>query len=145
MRHVDLRSVGQLEREEEIRAQRLRMYEFYSRELASFAGTYEISYSQPPRYASVHNAHIFFIILPTAIMRRGLEVYLNARQIAAYRHFVPLHSAAAGQRFARTYSLLPVTETLAERILRLPLSSLLSLSDAGRVITAVKEFLTHGQ
>ena len=52
----------------------------------------------------------------TAVMRK-----LRERGILAVFHYVPLHSSPAGRRFGRSSGALPVTEDIADRLLRLPL------------------------
>jgi len=54
--------------------------------------------------------------------------------IAAVRHYVPLHSAPAGQRFARSHGQLPVTDRVASTMVRLPLFSGISDQEVERVI-----------
>lgn len=67
-----------------------------------------------------HNGHGFHVILPDARRRDHASAALRADGIEATRHYVPLHSAPAGRRLGRAGAL-PVTESLAERLLRLPL------------------------
>ena len=45
----------------------------------------------------------------------------DAAGVHAVFHYVPLHSSPAGRKFGRTAGALPVTEDLAERLVRLPL------------------------
>ena len=46
---------------------------------------------------------------------------LAARGIGAVFHYVPLHSAPAGERFGRTVGDLSNTTRVSERLLRLPI------------------------
>lgn len=69
-----------------------------------------------------HNAHIFFMLMPTAAHRDGLVARLKERGIGTASHYVPLHASPAGRRFGRSGSpRLPVTESIADRLVRLPL------------------------
>ena len=62
---------------------------------------------------------------------------LDADGIATVFHYIPLHSAPAGLRHARTHGELKVTETTSARLVRLPLHAGMSLSEADRVIERV--------
>jgi dTDP-4-amino-4,6-dideoxygalactose transaminase len=44
------------------------------------------------------NAHIFYLLLPSEAVRKHYEAELKARGIAAYTHYVALHSSPAGKR-----------------------------------------------
>jgi dTDP-4-amino-4,6-dideoxygalactose transaminase len=56
-------------------------------------------------------------------------------------HYVPLHSSPAGTRYGRTAAPLPVTESVGERLLRLPLWAEMSESDVTAVTEAVSRAL----
>ncbi|HXU57372.1 MAG TPA: dTDP-4-amino-4,6-dideoxygalactose transaminase [Verrucomicrobiae bacterium] len=68
-----------------------------------------------------HNAHLYYLVLPDPPTRTALIAWLKQSGIMAPFHYVPLHSAPAGQRYGRMAGALPVTEDLAGRLLRLPL------------------------
>src|SRR5262249_19011343 len=48
-----------------------------------------------------HNAHLYYLLLPDLETRTALIDWLNEREIMAPFHYIPLHSAPAGQRFGR--------------------------------------------
>jgi len=69
-----------------------------------------------------HNAHIFFMLTPTAGHRTALASELQRRGVGTASHYVPLHASPAGRRFGRAAEAsLPVTESIAECMVRLPL------------------------
>jgi dTDP-4-amino-4,6-dideoxygalactose transaminase len=68
-----------------------------------------------------HNAHLYYLLLPSMTERDALIAHLRNRGIQAPFHYVPLHSAPGGRRFARSVGKLRHTEELAGRLLRLPL------------------------
>jgi dTDP-4-amino-4,6-dideoxygalactose transaminase len=43
------------------------------------------------------NAHIFYLLLPSEAVRQHYEAELKRRGVAAYTHYVALHSAPAGK------------------------------------------------
>ncbi|MBB5203982.1 dTDP-4-amino-4,6-dideoxygalactose transaminase [Inhella inkyongensis] len=87
-----------------------------------------------------HNAHMYYLLLPDLARRSALIEGLKARGVQAVFHYVPLHRAPAGQRFARAAGALPVTDAVSERLLRLPLWLGLE-PEQDRVIEAVRACL----
>jgi dTDP-4-amino-4,6-dideoxygalactose transaminase len=73
-----------------------------------------------PRQASP-NAHTYFLLLPDAERRRQFIERLRGDQINAVFHYVPLHSSPAGVKYARASGALAVTDSVSERLVRLPL------------------------
>ena len=65
-----------------------------------------------------HNAHLYYLLLPDFGARNRLIASLRERGIYAPFHYVPLHSAPAGLKFARTHGSLSVTDDVASRLLR---------------------------
>jgi dTDP-4-amino-4,6-dideoxygalactose transaminase len=68
-----------------------------------------------------HNAHLFHLLLPVPAPRSAILADLNARGVNAVFHYVPLHSAPAGQRYGRTSGSMSVTDDCSARLIRLPL------------------------
>jgi dTDP-4-amino-4,6-dideoxygalactose transaminase len=83
-----------------------------------------------------HNAHLYYLLLPDLAARNHLIASLRDRDIHAPFHYVPLHSAPAGLKFARTHGSLPVTEDVAARLLRMPLWHAMT-NEPDQVIEAV--------
>jgi dTDP-4-amino-4,6-dideoxygalactose transaminase len=69
---------------------------------------------------SAHNAHMFYLLLPTPSVRHQVIQQLRRVGIQAVFHYVPLHSSPAGRIWGRSPGKLPVTEKVSETILRLP-------------------------
>ena len=63
-----------------------------------------------------HNAHLYRIMLADRAARDAVIAALAADEIAAYFHYVPLHSAPAGVRFGRVHGSLDVTDAAADRL-----------------------------
>jgi dTDP-4-amino-4,6-dideoxygalactose transaminase len=71
----------------------------------------------------LHNGHLYYLLLPDRNSRDALIAALRAQGIVAPFHYVPLHSSKAGQRFGRTNGTLALTDSLSERLIRLPMWS----------------------
>jgi len=66
--------------------------------------------------------------------------FLAARGIQATFHYVPLHLSPMGKRLGGREGQLPVTEALANRLVRLPMWAELREEQIDAVASAVREF-----
>jgi dTDP-4-amino-4,6-dideoxygalactose transaminase len=66
--------------------------------------------------------------------------HLKARGIQSVFHYLPLHISDVGQRFGGQTGDCPVTESVSERLLRLPCYYGLTEVDQARVVEAVTAF-----
>ncbi len=87
-----------------------------------------------------HKAHMFYLVLPTNKERDGLIAFLKERGIHAVFHYIPLHTSPQGKSISDKVPVLPVTESIAPRLLRLPFFYELSPSQVKRIIGEVHEF-----
>ena len=128
--------LGQLERLEAITAARLEIWDAYH---AALEPLERAGLVQRPRFSagSRHNGHMYYLILPDRDRRDALIARLRGEGIHAYFHYVPLHSSPAGRRFGRAHGELPVTESVAGRLVRLPLWVGMTAADVERVTAAV--------
>lgn len=68
-----------------------------------------------------HNAHMYYLVLPTHDRRQALIDALKSQGIAAVFHYVPLHSTPAGRTYGRANGELPITDHTSDCLVRLPL------------------------
>lgn len=88
-----------------------------------------------------HNAHMFCIVLPDEDTRTKLINSLKEKGISSYICYVPLHSSPYGQKLGYTPEMLPVTEDLGKRILRLPLYVDMTIEGADFVVETIKKVI----
>ncbi len=88
----------------------------------------------------VHNAHLFRIMTADLDERTRLIAHLRERGIGATFHYVPLHTAPAGQRFGRFCGQDAFTTAESNRLVRLPMYYGLADVDREAVIDAVFDF-----
>jgi len=131
---------AQLEEADQITSERLRLWQQYHDGLAPLeAAGYLRRPIIPPECA--HNAHMYYVLLAPGIDRQTVLETLKLQGIGAVFHYVPLHSSPAGMRFGRVAGMLPVTETVAEQLIRLPLWIGLSDEQQFRVVQTLSDAL----
>lgn len=101
--------------------QKERLY-YWNRYHAAFSklNSSEVELPQIPNTVE-HNAHLYYLLLPTGKIRDELIRYLKDCGIMAPFHYVPLHLAPAGIKFCKVHGTLKHTESLSSRLIRLPL------------------------
>lgn len=87
-----------------------------------------------------HNAHMFYLKAENIDVRTKLISYLKENDILAVFHYVPLHSAPAGQKFGELVGEDKYTTKESDRLLRLPMYYGLKDDEIERVIDAVNKF-----
>ena len=110
---------AQLDEAEDITARRLDLWNRYRTAASALESLGLRAPVVPP--GCVHNAHLFFVLLPSAAHRNDVLSDLNARGVNAVFHYVPLHSSPAGQRYGRVGGPMTVTDDCSARLIRLPL------------------------
>ena len=88
----------------------------------------------------VHNAHMFYIKAKDLEERTELISHLKENGVAAVFHYIPLHSAPAGQAFGRFHGEDKYTTKESERLLRLPMYYGLTDEDIEKVVKSVYDF-----
>ena len=129
--------LAQFEKVDEIQAKRHRVWAHYHREFADLERAGALVRPRVPQICA-GNAHIYYVILPTVDLRGELLRRTKAAGIGAVFHYVPLHNAPAGLRYARQHGALPMTEDLSARLVRLPLWAGLSDDAVSTVVDLVK-------
>ena len=111
---------AQLEEAETIRERRLEIWRWYADAFAALErrGLVRLPVIPP---GCEHNAHMFYVLVNDAAKRPRLLADLNDAGINAVFHYVPLHSAPAAARHARTAGTTAHTDSTAARLVRLPL------------------------
>jgi len=111
---------AQMEAAEAITGQRLAIWDAYHAAFAALEAEGRVRRPIIPEHCS-HNAHMYYLLTGSAEERTRLIAQLKSEGVHAVFHYVPLHASPAGRKFARADGALTRTESLAERLLRLPL------------------------
>ena len=130
---------AQLEVAEEINNDRLRIYDAYYNAFKYLEEAGKLELPIVPQ-GCVHNAHMFFLKCRSLEERTALINYLKDNDILAVFHYVPLHSAPAGEKFGRFHGEDVYTTAESDKLVRLPMYYKLTQEDQEKVIAAVKAF-----
>lgn len=131
---------AQMEQAEAITAQRLQLWESYHAAFADLEREGRVRRPIVPAHCQ-HNAHMYYLLFNSLAERTAAIEALNAQGIRPVFHYIPLHSAPAGQRYGRTPAPMPVTDRVSDCLLRMPLW--LPDLDVQRVIDAVRSHLAR--
>lgn len=134
---------AQLEHADELTARRLALWHRYNEALADLEEAGFLRRPVVPHHCA-HNAHMYYILLADLDERQRVIRELAARGIGAVFHYVPLHSAPAGEQFGRAAGDLVNTARVSEQLLRLPIWVGLE-SHLDEVIDAVRATVTRGR
>jgi dTDP-4-amino-4,6-dideoxygalactose transaminase len=130
---------GQLEVWERIQHARRLIWERYQNELISWAADRGIQTPTVPAHCE-QAYHMYYLVLPSLERRQSLIAHLKSRGILSVFHYQPLHLSEMGRKFGGRPGDCPVTERIADCLLRLPFYNSLSESDQGTVIDALREW-----
>lgn len=130
---------AQLEEADKIQDSRMAVWNKYNKAFSDLEKQGKIRLPVIPADC-VHNAHMFYIITKNLEERTAFISNLREKDILAVFHYIPLHSAPAGQKFGRFDGKDEITTSYSERLVRLPLYYGLTESEQQKVIDAVLEF-----
>lgn len=111
---------AQLEMAEQIYQDRMASWERYYELLMPLQHQGIIELPVIP-HGCVHNAHMFYIKVNDLKERTTLINFLKERDVNAVFHYIPLHTAPAGQRFGEFCGEDIFTTKESERLVRLPM------------------------
>jgi dTDP-4-amino-4,6-dideoxygalactose transaminase len=142
MNYTDLQAaIGriQLRRQQEFRARRMKIAAHYHENLPPMIAGLRFQHNL---HDADHARHLYLILLPRAgfpVSRDRLLLALRHRNIGASIHYPPLHRMPLYGGAAQPA--LPETESIAARILTLPISASMSLADADAVVVQTEQSL----
>lgn len=131
--------LAQLQHMEEITRQRKRVYEAYQRALQPLAERGLVQLPTLPDHCGP-NYHMFYMVVESLAVRTALIDHLRAAGILAVFHYVPLHTSPVGQSMGYRHGMLPITESISDRLLRLPLYPTLSEDELDSVTGEILSF-----
>ena len=132
---------AQIEQIAAIQQRRLDIWNWYDNHVDHLFDDFKFIKPILPSYAT-NNAHMYYFLLAPEINRQKVLDEFKYNKIGAVFHYVPLHSSIAGQRYGRAHGELNVTNTLPERLIRLPLWVGITEQQQARVVEVLNEAIT---
>ena len=133
---------AQLEMAGKINQRRIEIFQKYNQALQGLASSGKIQLPTFDPKIGAPNGHLFYLLTRTPKERTDLIQYLKRNGISSIFHYTPLHSSPAGKRFCRTGGPMPNTESISERVVRLPLFYEMSDAEADLVVKGLKDFFS---
>lgn len=127
---------AQLRSADRIQKTRQRIWRRYFQELEDWAAQRDVRLPVVPEHCE-HPAHLFYLLFPSRRQCDAMIAFLKERGILAVFHYVPLHMSPMGRRFGGRPGQCPVAESIADRLLRLPLYTELSSRQQDEVIRLI--------
>jgi len=128
--------LSQLEEAEVIQHLRSQIWQHYNEGLAGWAKANSAQLPFIPEHCK-QSFHMFYMLLPDLKTRQDLIAYLKDININAVFHYVPLHTSDMGKGYGYRNGDLPVTESVSDRLVRLPFYNDLELKNQEEVIKAI--------
>lgn len=130
---------AQLEQADAINQNRLDTWNTYYNELKPLADKGIIELPTIPN-GCVHNAHMFYIKCKSLEERSKFLSKMRELDIGCVFHYVPLHSAPAGEKFGRFNGVDEHTTSDSDRLVRLPMYYGLTVEDKKTIVDAIVEY-----
>lgn len=131
---------AQLEIADDINNARLVAWNHYYERLKPLAEQGKLELPVVPE-GCVHNAHMFYIKLENLEKRTAFIEYMKKNEILTVFHYVPLHTAPAGQRFGRFHGEDVYTTRESERLVRLPMYYGLTVEQVDDICDRIEKYL----
>jgi dTDP-4-amino-4,6-dideoxygalactose transaminase len=131
--------LGQLEAWEWVQMRRRLIWERYQSGLAEWAASSGVTLPNVPSHCE-QAYHMFYLVMPSLVVRQRLIAHLGQRDILAVFHYVPLHTSDMGRALGGKPGDCPVAENMSQRLLRLPFFNRMTDEEQERVMDAVRSF-----
>ncbi len=122
-----------------IQSKRLKIWQKYYKAFEELENEGLLRRPYIPAYAT-NNAHMFYILLENINVRSRFISFLKDNEIYAPFHYIPLHSSPAGKAFCKVCGDLSITNSVSNRLVRLPLYFDLKEEEQDKIIDNVYSF-----
>jgi dTDP-4-amino-4,6-dideoxygalactose transaminase len=131
--------LGQLEEADALQAHRGRLWSQYASELLVWAEKMGVRLPQVPADCT-QPFHMFQLLCSSLEQRTAFIDHLRAAGILAVFHYLPLHLSPMGRRYGGAPGDCPVTESISDRLVRLPLFNSMTDDEQEQVIDRALSF-----
>ncbi len=130
---------AQIEARQQIQTKRQQIWQYYYDNLQDWAQEKGIRLPiVPPECEQAY--HMFYLLMPSLEQRQALINHLRNQGISSVFHYLPLHLSQVGRKLGGAEGDCPVTESVSDRLLRLPFYNDLTEVDQAKVVAAIKDF-----
>jgi len=130
---------SQLENIEVINKKRMYIWNFYNDLFVEYERRGVLRRPVVPSYCS-HNAHMYYVLFNNVDERSKFISYCKLKEILTVFHYVPLHSSPAGKKFGKTLFDMSVTDSVSDRLVRMPMYYGLSDNDLSYIKDVVSSY-----
>lgn len=123
--------------ETEIFEQRKKISAYYWNALNAMANKFNFTIMAEPIMAT--NIHAFYLILKDEVELEKFSKHLSRNNIEVLTHYTPLHRSQMGIKIGRDNGC-TLTESIASRLIRLPMHANLSKEDLSYICQQIKAF-----
>ena len=132
---------AQLEARASIQSKRSTIWHYYDQHLQGWAEENGVGLPQIPVDCE-QSYHMYYLLLPNLEARTAFIEHMKACAIQSVFHYLPLHTSQMGAHFGGQAGDCPVTESISDRLVRLPFHNELTSADLARVVEAIYAFAT---
>ena len=130
---------GQLEQWEKVQNARRNLWERYHESLAGWCREHQVTRPTVPAHCE-QAYHMYYLVCPNLEFRTALIDHLKARGVLAVFHYQALHLSVMGRKFGGEPGQCPVSERLADVLVRLPFFNEMTRDEQQRAIDAIHSF-----
>jgi dTDP-4-amino-4,6-dideoxygalactose transaminase len=130
---------AQFEQGARIQRHRKQVWELYRSGLQDWADESGVQLPFVPEHCE-QSYHMFYLLLPALELRQRLIAFLRERGVYSVFHYLPLHLSDMGGRFGGRPGDCPVTESISDRLVRLPFHNALTSVEQEQVIDLLQAF-----
>jgi len=131
--------LAQLEKRSDILHRRRAVWNYYDRNLASWAEQNGIQQPSIPFHCE-QSYHMYYLVMPSVEVRQALIGHLKSRSILSVFHYTALHSSSMGLQYGAKPDQCPVATRISDCLLRLPFYNDLTEEDLMYIVKSIREF-----
>ncbi len=128
---------AQLKQRDKIQSKRKIIWETYYNSLKKWAEENNVCLPFIPDYCE-QTYHMFYLLIDSEELRNRFLTYMKENGITAIFHYLPLHKSTIGKKFGDFNC--PISDSVSERIVRLPFYVGLDKINQEEIISKVKSF-----
>jgi dTDP-4-amino-4,6-dideoxygalactose transaminase len=130
---------AQFEQRDRIQEHRKNIWNLYFAGLKDWADAHDVRLPYIPAHCE-QSYHMFYLLMPGLEQRQKFIAHLREQGIYSVFHYLPLHISDMGRKFGGREGDMPVTESVSDRLVRLPFHNGLTGSEQEQVVEAILSF-----